>query len=286
MKKRILVTGATGFVGNYVINELLRHDVIIIATSSNEEKARRQGWYPKVKYIPFDFSDYNSGHNYFLFFDRPDILIHLGWEGLPNYKSEFHIKENLPRHKLFLENLIRNGLINLTVTGTCLEYGMQQGCLNEDMPTLPSTPYAIAKDLLRQYLEQLQQQHSFSLKWLRLFYMYGKGQNANSILSQLEMAVKKGEKTFNMSGGEQTRDYLHVSKVAEIIVSIALQNAVSEIINCCSGAPVSIKEFVEMYLKKTGDAIQLNLGFYPYPDYEPMHFWGSTEKLNKALSEK
>jgi len=184
-----------------------------------------------------------------------------------------------------LENLICNGLKNITITGTCLEYGLQEGSLSEDMPALPSNPYSIGKNELRKSIEQLQQLHKFSFKWVRLFYMYGKGQNQNSLLSQLDKALQNGDSAFNMSGGEQTRDYLPVEKVAEYIVKIALQNNVQGIINCCSGVPVTIKHFVEEHLKTVGKTIPLNLGFYPYTDYEPMHFWGSIKKLNKALAE-
>ena len=116
--------------------------------------------------------------------------------------------------------------------------------------------------------------------------MYGKGQNPGSLLSQLDKAIQKGDTIFNMSGGEQTRDYLPVEKVAEYIIRIALQKKVEGVINCCSGIPVTIKQFVENYLKRTGSTIKLNLGYYPYTDYEPIHFWGSVEKLNKVLAEK
>ena len=284
--KKVLVTGATGFIGNYVIEELQKHEVEIIATSSNQDKAEQYTWFENVKFIEFDFNHFDSLTNYFLYFNQPDILIHLAWEGLPNYTSSFHTEVNLPRHKALLENLICNGLKNITITGTCLEYGMQQGCLSEAMPALPSNNYAIAKNELRKYIEKLQQQFTFSFKWPRLFYMYGKGQNENSLLSQLDKALQNEDAVFNMSGGEQIRDYLPVSKVAEYVVHIALQNKIEGIINCCSGIPISVKDFVETYLKPVGKTIKLNLGYYPYTDYEPMHFWGSIKKLNKALAEK
>jgi dTDP-6-deoxy-L-talose 4-dehydrogenase (NAD+) len=282
---KVLVTGATGFIGNYVIEELIKQHVDIVATSTNEERAKQQTWFENVKYISFDFANFDSTTNYFLYFNEPDVLIHLAWEGLPNYASSFHTEENLPRHKALLENLIQHGVRDVTVTGTCLEYGIQQGCLSEDLPAQPSNSYAIAKDKLRIFIEALQQQYNFSFKWVRLFYMYGQGQNPKSLLSQLDKALQNGDEVFNMSGGEQMRDYLPVETVAEYIMKIALQKNVGGIINCCSGKPVTIKGFVEQYLRKAGKSIKLKLGYYPYTDYEPMHFWGSIKKLNKALAE-
>jgi nucleoside-diphosphate-sugar epimerase len=160
---------------------------------------------------------------------------------------------------------------------------MQEGCLSENMVTGPSNPYAKAKDLLRKKLEDFGREYPFALKWVRLFYMYGKGQNPNSLLSQLDKAITNGDEVFNMSGGQQTRDYLPVQKVAEYIVKISLQNNVTGIINCCSGEPVVLKQFVEDYLRKINKTVFLNFGYYPYPDFEPMHFWGNNEKLKTIL---
>ena len=115
--------------------------------------------------------------------------------------------------------------------------------------------------------------------------MYGKGQNPNSLLSQLDKALEEGKETFNMSGGEQVRDFLPVEKVARHIVNIALQKEVSGVINCCSGIPVTVKKLVEDYIHKKNKTITLNLGYYPYPDYEPMAFWGDTGKLKKVKHE-
>lgn len=283
--KKVLVTGATGFIGNHVVEELLKHNLEIIASSSNKETAGKKAWYSYVDYIPFDFTKYDQAENYFKFFHEPDILIHLAWEGLPNYKSNFHTEINLPRHIALLTNFIENGLTNLTVTGTCLEYGMHEGCLSENMHSIPSIPYAIAKDNFRKALQKLQQQYSFSLKWVRLFYTYGAGQNPNSLLSQLDKALKNCEDVFNMSGGEQVRDYLPVEKVAEYIIKIASQNDITGIVNCCSGEPVTVREFVEEYLRRKRKNIKLNLGYYPYTDYEPMRFWGDNHKLKSIIDE-
>ena len=278
---KILVTGATGFVGSHVINELLKYDHQIIIALRNKNSVKHLQ--DKIKVIEFDLDNLQSNKNYFSESGKPDLLIHLAWQGLPNYKEKFHLEKNLPSHSAFLKNIVSNGLQNLVVTGTCFEYGMKEGCLSEEMESDPQNPYALAKDNLRKFLEELQKQNSFNLKWVRLFYMYGKGQNPNSLFSQLELALQKGETTFNMSGGEQLRDYLPVETVAEYIVKIALQNKINGIINCCSGVPVKVKTLVKNYLKEKKKHIQLNLGHYPYTDYEPMKFWGDTERLNSAL---
>jgi nucleoside-diphosphate-sugar epimerase len=282
--KKILVTGATGFIGNYVIQELLLKDCMVIATSSDQAKAMNTAWYSQVKYIPFNLKELDNSVDLYTLFGEPTALIHLAWEGLPNYKNPIHVEENLPRQYAFLSNMINNGLNDLLVTGTCFEYGMQEGCLREDMETRPANAYGVAKDQLRKQLEVLAAQRQIHLKWVRLFYMYGKGQSANSLFSQLDRALANAESVFNMSGGEQERDYLPVEEAAANIVAIALQNKVKGIINCCSGIPVAVKDFVLGYLKTNGQNIRLNLGYYPYNDYEPMIFWGDIQKLKKVLN--
>lgn len=281
--KKILVTGATGFIGNYVVTELLKNNYPVIASSSSEEKARQMSWFSGVEFQAFNLESFDSNINYFDFFHQPDILIHLAWEGLPNYKAAFHVDINLPRHFSFLQNMLKHGLSDITITGTCFEYGMREGILSEDMPAAPANPYALAKDELRKQIETLQRELDFHFKWVRLFYMYGKGQNPNSLLSQLDQALAKGDSEFNMSGGEQQRDYLPVEKVAEYIVKTALQNKVEGIVNCCSGIPVTVKSLVENYLKEKNKTISLNLGYYPYTDYEAMRFWGDTRKLDGII---
>ena len=281
--KKVLVTGATGFIGNYVVDELLRRGCTVIATSHDEKKAAGANWFAKLKYIPFDLRGVDPEINYYEFFDRPDAMIHLAWEGLPNYKDSFHIEENFPRHKRFLKNLVANGLRDLTVAGTCFEYGMREGCLREDMEAQPTNAYAIGKNELRRSLEE-NKTKGFHFKWPRLFYMYGKGQHPNSLFSQLDKALDDADESFNMSPGEQVRDYLPVEQMAALIVNIALQIKVKGIINCCSGRPVVLKQLVEDYLKEKNQHISLNLGYYLYPDFEPMSFWGDTAKLRSVPS--
>ena len=278
---KVLVTGACGFIGNYVVMELHKQGYQVIATSRDAQKAKPLQCFSNVQYIQCDLNE--SKKNFYQYFNEPELLIHLAWEGLPNYSELFHFEKNLYSNYFFLKSMVENGLKNLVVAGTCFEYGLQNGPLHEKLETKPVNSYAMAKDFLRKFLEQLQNKISFDLKWLRLFYTYGKGQSSDSILSQLDKALDNGEKAFNMSGGEQLRDYLPVEKFAEYIVQVAFQDKVKGIINCCSGVPISIRKIVEAHLAERHKKIHLNFGYYPYSELEPMAFWGDTRKLQKAL---
>lgn len=173
---KVLVTGITGFLGKYVAECLLQNGCEIIAAVRNPAIGEKYLHGRNIEWKHFDLSNIQNNQNYYAYFGKPDVLIHLAWEGLPNYKATFHISENLPRHTSFISNLIEHGLRNLTVTGTCLEYGLQEGELTESMNVTPVVPYAVAKNELRKALEKECEIYSADLKWLRLFYMWGAGQ--------------------------------------------------------------------------------------------------------------
>ncbi|PWR70702.1 NAD-dependent epimerase/dehydratase family protein [Methanospirillum lacunae] len=280
-KKTILVTGATGFIGHHVVNELHNKGHNVIAFSRHQKKAELLSWWGKVKFVIADMQDPNL--NIRELFGEPEILIHLAWAGLPNYHAMFHYEENLPASYHFIIKMVKSGVKQVLVAGTCLEYGMQYGKLSEETHTEPITSYGIAKDTLRKFLQIYQQNISFTLQWVRLFYTYGTGQNPNSLFAQLNSALDHKDDIFNMSGGEQLRDYLPVEEVAHRIALVAEHPECNGVINCCSGNPISIRRLVEEYILSHGSGLNLNLGYFPYQEYEPMAFWGEGKKIHNLL---
>jgi nucleoside-diphosphate-sugar epimerase len=276
---KIAVTGASGFVGKQVVAELQYRS--IPATLVTRDSLKLFALTTNCNIAIIDIK--NPPLNSYELMGSPDTLIHLAWDGLPNYKSLHHFEEELPNQFQFLKLLIESGLKNLVVTGTCFEYGMQSGSLTEDVRSQPTISYAFAKDILRSQLEYLQQIRPFNLTWARLFYVYGNGQSEKSLLPQLKQSVERGEKFFNMSGGEQLRDYISVAEVAKHLVSLATRMRNDGIINVCSGKPISIRKLVEHWIEKNNWSIDLNLGYYPYPAYEPMAFWGNRNKLDRKI---
>lgn len=277
---KVGVTGATGFIGRHVLSELANHcvDVIAVVRRRPPDHSILKG----IEAVELDLE--NLPRNAFEVIGRPDALIHLAWGGLPNYRSLHHFENELPIQYRFLSGLVQSGLSGLVATGTCFEYGMQSGPLSETMEGYPDNPYAFAKDALRRQLEYLRQCQPYALTWARLFYLYGEGQAESSLLPQLKRAVKEGKPFFNMSGGEQLRDYLPVADVAKNLVTLALSRADLGVLNICSGDPISVRKLVEGWIEKNGWNIKLNLGYYPYPDYEPFAFWGQRRKWSDFVA--
>jgi dTDP-6-deoxy-L-talose 4-dehydrogenase (NAD+) len=276
---KIAVTGASGFIGRYVLAELARQQVDVAAVTRDAARLAGPGMPGRI--VEMDMAA--PGADCFDRLGRPDVLIHLAWDGLPNYKSLHHFETELPRQFRFLKAMVEAGLPSLLVTGTCFEYGMQSNALSEDLPTQPANPYGYAKDALRRQLEFLKSVKPFNLTWARLFYMYGEGQPDTSLYPKLREAVLRGDKAFNMSGGEQLRDYLPVEVVASQVARLAIAGADTGTINICSGVPISVRSLVEKWLRENNWKIELNFGYYPYPDYEPMAFWGERGKLDRCL---
>lgn len=276
---KILVSGASGFIGRHVVQALAAHPGLQIITTAPEEALPYH--IPGAVHKPWDISQ-PPATDLLTYFGLPDVLIHLAWQGLPDYRRPEHETVYLPQHIRFLDNLIHAGLKHLTVIGTCLEYGMQSGALQEDLPAQPTLPYPKAKRALYQHLNDAHPQ--LQLNWIRLFYVYGQGQFAKSLLPQLEAALERGDTEFPMSPGDQTRDFIAVEEAARIIITAAQSGVGHGIINGCSGIPFTVKAFVENYLEKKGMHIRLRPGAFPYPDYEPMHFWGDRCKLDRILA--
>lgn len=277
---RLAVTGASGFLGRHVLPALSRTNAEVVAHARTLRPDHVAS--PRLRWTGFDVAAPGDA------FDRlghPDIVIHLAWAGLPNYLSPTHVEAELPAQTRFLRGLVVSGLKRLVVAGTCFEYGMQSGCLREDTAASPSNPYGTAKDRLRQELEQLRETFPFDLRWLRLFYLYGSGQGPASLYSQFTAAVARGDKRFDMSPGDQVRDFMAVEEAASAIVAVAMAPQAPVILNVCSGTPVTIRSLVEKWRADSAADIELNPGVFPYPAYEPFAFWGDNGRLRALLGQ-
>lgn len=274
---KVAVTGASGFVGRHVVNALRSHGAEVIAISRHPDPVSDTAITP----LALDISDPANGNMECL--GRPDILVHLAWGALNDYQSRQHLSHELPTHYRFLKTCIESGLDRLLVTGTCLEYGLQEGELAETSLGMPVTSYAQAKDNLRQELFALAKIHNFELGWLRPFYLFGSGQPPGSLYPQLRAAITSKENRFSMSSGDQVRDFLAIEMAASHIAKLALFADGIGIVNICSGSPVRVIDKVNEWLQEWSAQIVLERGLRQMPEYEPFAFWGSTQRLNYLL---
>jgi len=165
---KVAVTGALGFIGQHVLADLANMtniEVVSIIRPSSRTLPEKEN----NNWISIDIT--NPPEDLFKLLGEPDVLIHLAWNNLQDYFSLGHYESELPIHYSFLKKVIEQGLKNLFVSGTCLEYGLQCGELSPVSNTQPVTPYAFSKDTLRKQLEYLQTKLDFNLTWARLFYL-------------------------------------------------------------------------------------------------------------------
>jgi dTDP-6-deoxy-L-talose 4-dehydrogenase (NAD+) len=277
---RIAVTGASGFLGQHVLRALVARGARPLACCrSRAAAARLAGWCDVTVCDPSRPPSVGLDE-----LGQPDTVLHLAWEGLPDYHGMHHIEQVQSWHYPWLAGLVRAGLPRLLVVGTCLEYGLAAGALSETLPPQPVTAYGVAKHALQQALTCLQRERPFALGWLRLFYTWGEGQAPNALYSQFRRALEAGETRFPMSAGEQLRDYLPVATLADHLARLALSRREPGVMNVCSGEPVSVRRLVEGWNAAAPRPLELELGRFPYPDHEALAFWGDPGRLQAFLA--
>lgn len=275
---RVAITGASGFVGRYVLRELALRG---LETTAVRFRRPSTEFAPSVHEVPLDI--HSPGPDPFATLGKPDLLLHFAWSGLPQYDSPHHLENELPAQASFLSACVSSGIRRVIVAGTCFEYGLASGELEESQALKPVTRYGEAKARLFEHMSSLRETIPFELAWPRLFYLFGPGQSANSLYSQLQAAIARGDESFDMSGGEQMRDYLPVRDAARLLVDVAIGAGDIGAVNLCSGIPTRIRDQVARWITEADSSIRMNLGRFPYPRFEPMAFWGSRRKLDRAL---
>jgi len=268
-KKKIIVVGATGYIGKHLIPALIKNQYKVTILARSIKNIKNFKWFSKINYI--NFTNFKVNLNKI---EKNSTFVYLAWEGLPNYNSTDKLKKNVLINYKFKKELLKKKKIkNLIVTGTCQEYGMKKGLQKINEKTNPVTNYGLAKVRLYKKISNLEKSYTFNFKWLRLYYSYGKWQNKNSIFSQLRLSIRNKEKYFKMSKGDQMIDYLPISKMVKKIL-LVIEKKNNGIFNVCSGKPIMLKNLVKKYIKKRKSTTKLRLGYYSYLKYEPKYFWG------------
>lgn len=275
MAKRIVVTGAGGYIGRHVVTKLCDLGADVIAVGRHLEDMD-----PRAEKVACDI--FKSTENIFAELGRPDVCLHMAWQDGFVHNSDSHMGM-LSNHYTFLCNMVRGGLKQLAVMGTMHEVGYFEGAIDENTPCNPSSMYGIAKDALRRSMMLFCKEKDVCLQWLRAYYIYGDDARNHSIFAKLTQAEAEGKKVFPFTTGKNKYDFIDVDELAEQIASTVMQTEVSGIINCCTGKPVSLADKVEEFIRDHGFSIQLEYGAFLDRPYDSPAVWGNSDKIERIM---
>ena len=248
MTARVLVTGATGFIGTHAVEAL------------RERGADVHGIGHEVDLLGGDVRGVLQEL-------RPTHLLHLAWYAVPgeywtsteNYRWVGSTLE-LVRH--FAES----GGKRIVAAGTCAEGG--------------TTAYAVCKDATRRLLDSFANAAALSFAWGRIFFLYGPHERPERLVPSVIRALLAGEPA-RCTEGTQIRDYLHVRDVAEAFAAIVMSD-VTGTIDIASGEGTMIRDLVGRIGRQLGAADRLQFGALPPRDEPPVIVGDSTRLRNEV----
>lgn len=271
---KILVTGASGYLGRGIVKCLLDQNVEVIAIGHNKNNLD-----PRAIYLEKDIFTLVDP---FVACHKPDIVLHLAWEDSFIHNAPSHL-EHLPKHMCFLEQMAKGGVKMLSVMGSMHEVGFFEGCIHEDTPCNPSTRYGIAKDTLRRFMELICTENKVIFQWLRGFYIVGNTPEGSSVFSKLVAAENRGDKNFPFTSGENQFDFLDYDEFCSQTAAAISQTEIGGIIHICSGHPEKLKDRMEQFIRENDFQIRLDYGKYPDRPYDSKAVWGDDRKIKNIL---
>jgi len=273
---KVMLTGATGFVGRYVARELERQGIEYVSVQRGTAK--------DVRAIQMDLLGTQELEALFKKF-KPTHLIHVAWyaEHGKYWDSELNLQWVLSTRRL-VEAFCSSGGKHIVVTGTCAEYDWTHGyCVEDVTPLKPKSLYGICKDTTRRVIELIVEKHGVSMSWARIFFPYGPGESSQRLIPSLFKAFKGEILPFGVNASSY-RDLIHVEDAARAILACAKSKFVGAV-NICSGKPVQISDVVNAVamIKKCESGIILKLA---PKNLENNHFLVGDNKKLESLGWK
>jgi nucleoside-diphosphate-sugar epimerase len=177
-----------------------------------------------------------------------------------------------------LQGGLHNSVRRFVLAGSCFEYGLSgqnYERIPTDAPLMPNKPYDASKAAATILAQAFARQNNLEMAVLRPFQVFGEGEPMNRLWPALKTAAQSGE-DFDMTPGEQLRDFVPVDQVAEAFVRYALneniEKGIPETKNIGTGNPTSVAEFASYWWWKWQATGNLNLNKFPYRDNEVMRY--------------
>jgi nucleoside-diphosphate-sugar epimerase len=242
---RVLLSGATGFLGRPALEALTNRGHEVLALSRQPAPMHIPA---QVRWLESDLNQPDSYRTAVSDF-APQSALHLAWEGIPDFGLQTCLR-NLTNGALLGEILFRAGCRHLAVSGSCWEYGKVSGRIAEGCQPVAPGIFAASKTSQRMLLESLAAAAGATLAWGRVFYPYGPGQKASSLAPTLCRAVIGGERP-GLKTPAVVNDFLYVDDTAEALVLLA-ENPVTGVFNIGSGVGTPVGALADMLLQLGG----------------------------------
>lgn len=282
LSARLLVVGGTGFIGRNLVRRAVRQGYSTVVLSLNEPIAEQK--IEGAEYFQADITDLyklrvqlkNWGFEYIV--NLSGYIDHCGFlEGGGNV---------IESHFLGVQNLLQtvewSELKRFVQIGSSDEYGNLSAPQSEDMREEPISPYSFAKLASTQLLQMLYRTKKFPAVILRLFLVYGIGQDEKRFLPQIIRGCNSNA-VFAVSAGEQLRDFCYIDDITDGIMRALVHDEVNgEVINLASGNPIAIRDVVNLVQKKIGQGSP-DFGKVPYRIGENMILYADISKSKELL---
>ena len=276
--KKILVTGASGFIGRHTLTPLLQAGYEVHAVSFKKKTENETS----IKWHQTDLK--NSTQTQDLIGKiQPTHLLHFAWCAEP---GKFWTD---PENTQWVEasfNLIKKfhaqGGKRVVISGSCAEYEWNKSIYSEKATSeKPATLYGKCKQELQIKVEAFCHEVDLSLCWGRIFFVYGPYEHPARLVSSIVRSLLKNEPA-ECSHGNQKRDLLFVEDVASGFVSI-LENEITGIVNIGSGEGVALKDVIKTIGDKIGRKNLIRMGTLPSPANEPPILVADTKRLTEEV---